>query len=135
MTSPAAFKARFKSDAVETAAPSTLLVMLLERLCLDIKRAEVAQSDENWESAHNSLLNAQNIVSALSEALDPNWEHTGAQAQIYQFLYKQLVAANLRRDPAFTSECLHLAEPVRDTWVEVAAKAATTTTTKTPRTA
>lgn len=135
MTSPSAFKARFKNDAVETAAPSTLLVMLMERLCLDIKRAEVAQQDENWQSAHESLLNAQGIVSALSEALDPKWEHTSTQADIYQFLYRQLVAANLRRDPAFTTECLHLAEPVRDTWVEVVTKAAAETSCGTTSTA
>lgn len=126
MYGKAALKA-FQNDSLETASPNKLLLMLFDRLCLDIKRAIAAQQSGDHTTAHSNLVHAQNIISALQEGLDKNWSNAAEFSGIYQFLYEQLVAANTKRDQNITQGCLEVAEELNATWHEVAAKAATET--------
>lgn len=114
----------FKSDAIETASQEKLLTLLLDRLCLDIERARIAYQAGNASDASGHLIHAQNIVSALNQALDSGWANAKDFASLYNYLYEQLVKANTSRDLQVVEECLEVASPLRDLWKEVAAKAA-----------
>lgn len=113
--------AAYQSNAVATASPARLLVMLLERLVLDIERARTAQQQSEWEAAHHHLLHAQDIVLELESSLRPEQMTGGAQlAALYAFLRQELVLANIRRDLTKTADALVLAQQLCDTWREAA---------------
>lgn len=117
--------AAYQSNAVSTASPARLLVMLLERLVLDIERGHGAQQQGDWESAHKNLVHAQDIVLELESSLQVDKMKGGPElAALYAYLRNQLVLANIRRDAATSTEALGLARQLCDTWREAAMAAA-----------
>lgn len=114
----------FKNDAIETASNEKLLTLLVDRLCLDIERAKMAHEQGNTADASGHLIHAQNIVSALQDAIDPNWSSASDFVSLYSYLYELLVKANTTRNADLMAECLEIAHPLRTLWNDVAAKAA-----------
>jgi len=117
MSAIAAQRARFAATAATTAGPQALLVMLYERLVLDLQRAENAQRDGDLAAANNQLLHAQDIVTALTDALDVDrWDGGPALQALYGWLLTELVQANVTKDADRTAACRVLVEPLRDAW-------------------
>jgi flagellar protein FliS len=115
----------YRDNAVATASPARLLVMLVERLVLDVERGLAAQRSGEWSEAHRHLLHAQDIVLELEHSLDVDKMPAGKQlASLYEFLRNRLVLANVRRDPRLTTESLTLSRQLSDTWREAAMAAA-----------
>lgn len=113
----AAQRARFLDDSVATATPARLLTMLYDRLVLDLARAEAAQRADEWETASQQLLHAQEIVLELASSLRTDeWEGGPPLLALYGFLHSQLVLANVAREPERTRKCGLLVEPLRDAW-------------------
>ena len=65
-------RAAYMDASVATADPSRLLVMLCDRLVLDVQRALGAQVAGHHETAHHQLVHAQAIVTELRVSLDPD---------------------------------------------------------------
>lgn len=114
-------RATYLDASIATASPARLLVMLFDRLRLDIGRALEAQGNGDHQTAHQQLLHAQDIVMELRVSLKPELFDGGpGLAQLYDYLHTQLVQANVKRDPALTTECQLLAVQLGDTWREAA---------------
>lgn len=118
-------RAAYMDASVATASPARLLVMLYERLVLDVRKGMAAQQRGEHGEAHAQLLHAQDIVSELRATLVVDaWEGGPGLASIYDFLHLQLVRANVNRDAATTEGCLRLVEDLCATWREAALAAA-----------
>ena len=118
MTNPAR-RNRYLAETVTTASPGQLLVMLYDRLVLDLAQAEEAMRATDHEAASQRLMHAQDIVAELRATLDVNaWDGAAGLAQLYGFLFSHLIKANIRRDAALVAECREVVEPLRDAWRE-----------------
>jgi flagellar protein FliS len=112
---------RYIADSIATASPARLLIMLFDRLVLDLTRGEQALLAGNRAEANTQLLHAQDILTELHMSLDMDaWSGAAGLAQIYTFMVTELVNANVRGDAAKVASCRELAEPLRDTWREAA---------------
>lgn len=115
-------KDRFLADRVQTAAPPALLVMLYDRLAVDLVRAEDAARAGDHPAASAALLHAQDIVAELLGSLDVEaWEGGPGLAALYTYLLQELVQANVQRDPERTAACRAVVEPLRDAWRQATA--------------
>jgi flagellar secretion chaperone FliS len=124
MSSPA-LRARYLSDSVSTASPARLLVMLYDRLVLDLVRAEEALRGGDRVTGSQQLVHAQEIVMELRTTLDVDaWAGAAGLAQLYGFLINELIAANVRGDADRTASCRTLIEPLAEAWREAAMTAA-----------
>ena len=63
--SAASLRARYLGDAVATSSPQQVLVMLYDRLALDLERAQKAVAAGEREAASEQLQHAQAIVLEL----------------------------------------------------------------------
>lgn len=118
-------RAAYMDASVATASPARLLVMLCERLVLDVRKGLQAQRAGEHAEAGRQLVHAQDIVLELRCSLDVDaWEGGPGLASIYDFLHLQLVRANVGRDAATTEGCLRLVEDLCATWREAALAAA-----------
>lgn len=116
-------KTAYLDATVRTASPARLLVMLLDRLVLDCRRAHEAQLAGDHQGAHRQLLHAQDIVTELHATLDVDaWEGGPGLAALYGHLQVTLVEANVRRDVTRTAHCVELVEDLARTWREAAAQ-------------
>ncbi len=120
-----AARTAYVGNAITTASPARLLVMLCDRLVLDVERAARAQAAGDRVETHNQLVHAQAIVAELSSSLRPDgWRGGKELAALYEYLGRRLVEANTRDDRRATAEALGLCRSIRDTWREAAMLAA-----------
>jgi flagellar protein FliS len=121
MTNPA-MRSRYLADSVATASPGQLLVMLYDRLVVDLMHAEQALRAKDREQASARLLHAQDIVAELRGTLDLDaWDGAAGLAQLYGYLLTELIGANVRADADRAANCRSLVEPLRDAWREALA--------------
>jgi flagellar secretion chaperone FliS len=120
-------RAAYMGASVATASPARLLVMLCERLVLDVTRGLNAQTAGDHQEANRQLVHAQEIVLELRVSLDVEaWDGGPALASIYDFLHSELVRANIAKDAAKTEGCLKLVTDLCDTWREAALQSMST---------
>jgi flagellar protein FliS len=113
----ASLRDRHIEGASSTASPATLLVMLYDRLVLDLLRAESALRDGKRDAAHEQLTHAQDIISELSNTLDVDaWDGAPPLMSVYTFVHTSLVDANAKGDPEAVVACRELIEPLQDAW-------------------
>jgi flagellar protein FliS len=125
MTTAPNMRERYLTDSVNTATPAKLLMMLFDRLVLDLTRGEQALLENDRPQANTHLLHAQDIVTELHVSLDLDaWEGAARLAALYAFVETELVNANVRGDAAKVAAIRGLIEPLRDTWREAALAAA-----------
>ena len=114
-------RSAYMNTSVTTANPQRLLVMLYERLLLDVRRALEAQQGADHAAAHPHLTHAQDIVTELRSTLNVDaWEGGPGLAALYDWLHVQLVRANVTRDAAITADCLPVVESLVEAWRQAA---------------
>ena len=123
--SAASLRARYVGDAVTPASPQRLLVMLYDRLALDLERAQAAFVTGDRTEANLQLQHAQDIVLELRSSLrEDAWEGGPRLAALYTWLLGELVQANVKADRNRVASCLQVVEPLRDAWRQAAASLA-----------
>jgi flagellar secretion chaperone FliS len=123
MTAPH-LRDRYLQDSISTASPGKLLLMLYDRLVLDLGKAEEALRADDRDKAYDLLNHAQEIVLELRVSLDVEaWSGGPGLASLYGFLLTELIGANIARDADRVAGCRTLVEPLRDAWREAAASA------------
>lgn len=111
----------YLAASVSTATPSQLLVMLCERLVVDVQRGTEALRRGEPSQAHEPLLHAQEIVLELNASLDVTaWAGAPGLASLYDYLHHELVRANMGKDLQVAEYCLQTVTTLRDTWREAA---------------
>jgi flagellar secretion chaperone FliS len=121
MTAPN-LRDRYLQDSVNTATPGKLLVMLYDRLVMDLVQGEEGLRAGDREQANERITHAQEIILELRTTLDMDaWTGAAGLAGLYGFLLTELIQANIKRDPDKVATCRGLVEPLRDAWREAAA--------------
>ena len=119
--STASLRSRYLGDSVATASPQRILVMLYDRLVLDLERAEMALDSGDRTEAAAQIQHAQDIVFELRESLRVDaWEGGPRLAALYSWMITELVQAGVKRDRNRVAACRQIAEPLRDAWRQAA---------------
>jgi len=106
-------------NAVMTATPEQLQLMLYDGAIRFAKQGIEALERKDFETSFNALSRAQKIVLELQSGLrrEVNPELCDRMAQLYQFIYSQLVDAGIHHTPSAIAESVRLLEYQRETWV------------------
>jgi flagellar secretion chaperone FliS len=113
------FHQRYLTDSVGTASPGRLLVMLYDRLSLDLERGATALREQRREDASTALVHAQDILLELRATLRVDeWDGARQLADLYSFLLAELMRANTKQDADAVTGCLRVVEQLRDAWRE-----------------
>lgn len=117
------FGGGYLDDGLSTATPSALLVMLYDRLVLDLERGEMALTRGDRATAHEQLIHAQAIVNELLHSLNVDvWDGATALASLYRWTLAELALANVRGEAAkVLAVRTVVAEPLADAWRQAAA--------------
>ena len=114
--------ATYRDHAITTASPARIIVLLFERLALDIDRALHALETE--QPANDHLVHAQEILIALLDALDTNaWEHAPKLANIYITVHHDLVTANVEKNQTLLHQSLTTITTLKDAWTHAETQA------------
>jgi flagellar secretion chaperone FliS len=111
----------YAQDSVLTAAPEKLVVMLYDGLARFLARGAAALRAEDISAAGQALNRAGAILDELLATLDPAaGEIAGRLSEIYLFCKRELLAAQLKRDPARIERVAKLLAELRESWAAIA---------------
>ncbi|AUS98621.1 flagellar export chaperone FliS [Clostridium thermosuccinogenes] len=110
--------AQYKENSVFTATPEELTLMLYNGLVKFILQGINAIEEKNIKKANGCLIRCQDIITEFRATLDMNYEISKSFDSIYEYMYRRLVDANIRKDKAILEEVLGYAKELRDTWQE-----------------
>lgn len=111
--------AQYNNSKVLTASPAELTLMLYEGAIKFCNIAEVAIEEKDVEKAHKNIRKVQNIIGYLQSTLDTKYPVAQDFINIYDYLSKRLLEANVKKDKEILEEInMHL-HSVRDNWKEV----------------
>jgi len=123
--SAASLRARYLGNSIATASPQQLLVMLYDRLALDLERGHDYMAAGDRENAGEQLMHAQEIILELQASLRVDiWDGGPRLAALYTWLLSELIRANTKGDLRRVADCRRIVEPLRDAWREAAASLA-----------
>ena len=103
---------------IMTASPEELRLLLYDGAIKFCHQAKQAIEAKQYEESYNALSRAQKIVLELSTSLNHSIEPevTEKMASLYNFIYRQLVEANMSRETGIIDEVVKLIQYERETW-------------------
>jgi len=110
--------ATYKAQGVLTAAPGELTLMLYNACLRFMKQGVVAIDARDIEDANTALTRAQDVLCELMSSLDFTYAVAENLLSLYEYFYRILVEANLRKDARGVISCIEMMTELRDTWVE-----------------
>ena len=119
----------YRVNAVLTASPGQLVLMLYDGALKALAIAQVAferpeEDFRRYETINEQILKAQAIINELQSGL--NFELGGEFARtmhrLYDYHYRRLLEANLRKQVAPVIEVERLIRDLRDAWAEMLTK-------------
>jgi len=115
--------ANYRNSSIETASPGKLLLMLYNAAIKNLEDANRAIAAHDMERCHRMLVKTQEIIVEFMCTLNMEYEISGKLLALYEYMYRRLVEANLRKDTAIIDEVRGFLVELRDTWQEAVNKA------------
>lgn len=109
----------YQTNAVQTASPGELTLMLYNGCLKFIAQAKKAIEDKDIEARNTNLLKAQKIIQELMVTLNMEYEVAKSMMTMYDYIYRRLVEANIKSDISILEEVEGYVKEFRDTWKQV----------------
>ncbi|MEZ5235877.1 MAG: flagellar export chaperone FliS [Acidimicrobiia bacterium] len=108
---------QYVKSRTATATPAQLVAMLFDGLIAALRRGADAQASGRRTDASEQLVKAQRIVTELRCSLNFDAGQLATDLdRIYEFIWRQLVTANMNNDPLLVMRCVELIMPLREAW-------------------
>lgn len=108
----------YQANSVANAKPEELTLMLYNGLIRFIMQAQKGIEEKDIQKAHDNIIKAENILLEFEATLDNQYEISHNLFLLYDYMYRRLVDANLKKDTEILAEVLKFATELRDTWVQ-----------------
>jgi len=108
----------YNDSKVLTATPAELTLMLYEGAIKFCNIAIMAIDKNDTQKANLNIIKAENIILELRSTLDMKYPVSKQLDSIYDFIYRSLIEANIKKDKGIIEDLLGLLRELRDTWKE-----------------
>lgn len=109
----------YQTNAIMTASPAELTLMLYEGAIKFCNIAIVAIEKKDYQKANTNLKKAQAIITEFRATLDHKYEVWKDFDLVYDYIYRRLVEGNVKKDIEIVEDALKQIRDMRDTWKEV----------------
>jgi flagellar secretion chaperone FliS len=109
----------YQQNAINTASPGELTLMLYNGCLKFIHIAKTAIAEKNIEMKNTNIQKAQKIIQELMVTLNPELEVSKSMMPLYDYVYRRLIEANIKSDVAILDEVEEFVTDFRDTWKQV----------------
>ena len=110
---------QYQKNAVQTASPARLTLMLYDGAVKFSNIAIEALQGGELEKAHQNIIKVQKIIVEFRSTLDMKYPVAKDFDVVYDYIYRRLVEANMKKDVEIMEEALKYIKEMRDTWKEV----------------
>lgn len=110
---------QYNNNKIMTASPAELTLMLYDGAIKFCNIAGDAIDNSDIQKAHTNIIKAQRIIDYLRQTLDMKYAVAQDFENIYSYLSRRLVEANIKKDKDILDEVNEHLHSVRDNWKEV----------------
>ena len=116
----------YKETQIKTASQGKLIIMLYDGAIrhIDSGIRELDGKAPSLDAANNALVNAQDVITELMVSLD--FDKGGEIAQrlfdLYMYFNRQLIDANVKKDPDPLRDVRRMLDELRSTWLQIVGK-------------
>lgn len=109
---------QYKKNAINTASPLQLVIMLYDGCLRFMTNAEQAMDRQDIFHQNENCQRAQNIITELISTLDMDrgGEIATNLFQLYNYAFDQLVLANINDDKQALRQAMKVFEELRQSW-------------------
>ncbi|NEU30230.1 flagellar export chaperone FliS [bacterium LRH843] len=112
-------QAVYKQNAMNTASPGELTLMLYNGCLKFINQGKQAIETNDIEKRNVAITKAQNIIRELMITLKADSEVGQNMMRMYDFVLSRMIDANVKNDVKALEEAEEIVVSFRDTWKEV----------------
>ena len=109
----------YQRNAIMTATPAELTLMLYEGAIKFCNIAIVAIKKKDFEKANANIKKAQAIINELRVTLDHKYSVWEDFERVYDYIARRLLDANLQKDIEIIEDALKYIREMSDAWKEV----------------
>lgn len=109
---------KYKKTSVETISPGRLLIMLFDGAISSVQKAIEDIDSQRVGEAHKNMVKAQDIILELRNTLNMDYSLSAQLWELYDYLYRELVEANIHKDRLALENILPFLSELRQTWQE-----------------
>ncbi len=109
---------QYRENSIFTSSPEDLTLMLYNGLVKFILQAGAHLDESDLSKANSSIIRAQDILSYFRSTLDMKYTVSQGLDSIYEYMYRRLIEANIKKDKDILAEMLGYAKELRDTWTQ-----------------
>ncbi len=111
--------AAYGTNKVTTATPAELTLMLYEGAIKFCNIAQMAMEKKDIEKANLNIQKARNIIVELQTTLNFDYPVAKEFDVIYTYIFEQMTAANVSKNPEDVEKVLIQLRDLRDIWKQV----------------
>lgn len=109
---------QYQYNSIISASPERLMIMLFEGAIKFVRLAKKAVEEKDIEGANYNIARAEDIIAELEASLDMSYEVSEDLIKIYDFLYRQLIEANIKKDVNILDTVELMLADLKNTWSE-----------------
>jgi flagellar protein FliS len=111
--------AQYKNNKVMSASGPELTLMLYDGAIKFLNVADYAIEKNDIGKAHTHIMKTEKIIEYLRNTLDMKYPVAQDFENMYSYIYRRLVEANISKDREILSEINEHLHAIRDNWIEV----------------
>ena len=109
----------YRRQDVMTANSVDLIVMLYDALKKNLVLGKRGVVKTDVDGAHRHLMKAQEIVTALINSLDMNYQISEELLAIYDFVLRSTEEANVHKDATLLEPLIEIVDDLRSAWNQI----------------
>ena len=109
----------YQGMKINTASPAELTLLLYEGAIKFSNIAILGLEKNDIVKANENLKKAQRVITELRATLDFKYPVAQDFERVYDYIYRRLVEANVKKEVAIIEDALVYMREMRDTWKEV----------------
>jgi flagellar protein FliS len=110
--------AAYQNNAVTTANPQELTLMLYDGALKFMRLAKLAIEQGNQDLKNKNIQKTQAIFQEMRLTLNKDVAISANLDSLYEYMWRRLVDANVKNDTTILDEVLDFTTELRDTWKE-----------------
>lgn len=109
---------QYTNNKIFTASKEELTLMLYEGALKFCNQAIIALEAKDISKVNLLVIKVQDIMREFQVTLDKSYDISHNLNEIYDYLYRRLVEANMKKDIEILTEVRNFIRDLRDTWKE-----------------
>lgn len=110
---------QYQEQAVRSASPDKLILMLFDGAIRFSGKAKKLIEEKNYEEAGKALYRCQDIMDYLINTLNPQIPISQELEKTYEYIHYNFIEANIKKDVTYLEEAEKYLREFRETWKEV----------------